>query len=921
MSTATTTFQKVITIVTPSFEKHFVQYGTMIDSLSRHCTDIDRVNIVLIVERKNEQMFSELLARYPHISSKIILTEQVLKHFGAVEKPIEFLQRVGKFTFQTLKKFGGLLQTDTEWSLVLDSETVFCNDFRICEVLKNYQEKKYVFYTETKPRGELWIKGDAHKVNCNTEAVLGFSIKNFWFMENFHWFYQKSKVQDLLEKRLNRLFWQIIKSPSYGKFDLFENILYYSYLCEFHNEEYDFVDFRLAIEKYLPENISARFALSKLPFSLFGNDYLLNILQPSEIGALSGLFSAFKIPFLRLEPPFFHTEYLKQLRKLPFFIATISSHHQIWLNKKVAVCISGEFRHLVHRVPEQQVRFLKSFLSGVECDVFIHGWPDPSEALIIHELQPKRYLFESPPSVEDLANQVEYQEPLIKEKRDQGSLLMFYSMQKAFELIGDDRENYDYVVRIRPDIFMDRSLKEIMISISDEGDFEPDAIYVPSHFHSKGINDQFAIGRIERMESYFHTFEYTKRNLQKFSFNPEMFLLRNIMEEGRICLVNAPYGLMRHLPMRVADVHHAMEMQKHVWWSRNEEMPLYTDISAFLTEKLRSMEAVMTKQIKKTVYLPYGEGGIIEARNVDYDPMWHCCAFLPINGIKTAFHFQIVDGEITPSEYQSKVMLLFMEGDDFVLSQWRFESGKMANEKLVFAGTSVAAAKKPAKGALDLAWKLNRNLIGGQPLSEKIQIIEYDDRDHANEAVCDGRQDKDFRQEMTDFSASAASLRTVLGEAPQGSATSRILQQMMKPSNFLGALIWKAFFRAFRSSGVSIFIVKKGQIQSPCSEISDGNVIVDAKTDCHVLYGPYINLEAGCYYAEFFFDFASEGEVIIDVRSQENENIACRALALKAGTPLSIEWDLAHRCSNLEIRLFAREGFKGVFNCLLVRKN
>jgi hypothetical protein len=729
--------EAVITIVTPSFEKHFVQYSEMLETLVRHCTDLEKLKLSVIVERTNRQMFADLLARYPKIDSKILLTEDILESFDVCEAPGKFLSRAGKFTFQSIKKFGGLLNLETDWALVLDSETVFWNDFSIQEVLEDYKSRKYVFYTETEPRGELWTRGDAHQVNKNVGKALGVDATQHWYMEHFHWFYEKDKVEDMLNNKLGDFFYSAVREPSYEKVDFFENILYYTYLYTYHRDEYSFVDFEAEVKAYLPAEIGQRFELSSLPFSLFGNDYLLNILRPEEIVALAGLFAEYRLAFLRLEPPYFHTGYLRELKKLPHFIATISSHHQIWLKKKVAICVSGEFRHLVHRVPEQQIRSLLGFLSGVEYDIFVHGWVDPINPLVINELKPKRYKFEERPDFTEVAAKIKYREPRIKEKRDEGSLSMFYSMQKCFELIGDDIDEYDYVVRIRPDIFMERSLKEIMVSISDDGDLIPDAVYVPSHFHSKGINDQFAIGRVEVMRHYFHSFDFSLKEMAFSAFNPEMLLLKNLLDSGaKICLVNAPYALLRHLPHRVHDINHALHEQRRIWWSRDERLPLLTDVSDFLQDKLRSAESYLKGDLPYKLFLPMEGGSIVECRVVDWDPMWHCALMTPVNDMLTAFHFIVKAGKVVRVEESEGVFFCYKSGDSVVMSFWRIIKNKLVNEEIIVTDPILDEKNFPEDRELFLAWRIRQGLMAGvelasEAITPKVELV----NDRLNEIV------------------------------------------------------------------------------------------------------------------------------------------------------------------------------------------
>ncbi|MCA1955619.1 hypothetical protein, partial [Zymomonas sp.] len=494
--------------------------------------------------------------------------------------------------------------------------------------------------------------------------------------------------------------------------DFFENILYYNYLEKYFENEYTFYDFKNVIEKLLPQDISHRFKLDELPFSLFGNDYLLNILAPNEVHYLSSLFEEFKLPFIRLEPPLFSPEYFPELKKLPYFTATISSHHHVWMNKKIAICISGEFRHVVHRTPEQQVRTIKSFLSGVDCDVYLHGWHNTSEALIIHELKPKKYLFEDQKSFWDLERQIKFREPRLKAGRDHGSLSMFYSIQKSFELI-ENYEDYDYVVRIRPDVYPDLSLKEILVKISDEGDFIENAIYFPKCYHSKGINDQFAIGNIKSMDHYFKTFDYIKNNIDKLFFNPESILLKNILENAiKPAVIDFPYALMRHLPFRVHEISRVMHDQENVWWSRTDSLPALTDLSQFFRDKLRSMEASMTGLVPDVLFFPfkvaeYPRGHVwVEVKNDDNNPSKAIAAYFISKQEAHVSHCVINENYVEFIRDFQKHTFIFKEKNCFIFSQWRFVGNSFCNVRKKFPISRVLKDNPLSFDSMAKAWRI-----------------------------------------------------------------------------------------------------------------------------------------------------------------------------------------------------------------------
>jgi len=690
---------KKVSIVTPSYEKHISQYEMMIASLVKHCTDIIDVEFIVVVEEKNVISFRNIFNKYNIKNHKIITTESILSHFECPEEVDDFIRRVGKFTFQTVKKFGGLLQVENDWAIVLDSEGIFCRDFAIADLVRNYEEQKYVFYTDVVAREGLWEKSLGYQINKNISEILQFDCNKRWYMEYFHWFYESSKVKDLINNHLQGIFLDYIRNESQnydfnffkyeGKYvDFFENIIYYNYLEKYYSEEYKFLNFKDVLDTYLPASISGRFILNELPFSLFGNDYLLNIVSPEEIKFLSNLFSAFKLPFIRLEPPFFTPRYFEELGRLPNFVATISSHHHIWMNRKIAVCISGEFRHIVHRTPEQQVRALKGFLSGVDCDVYIHGWHNTSEPLIVDEIKPKKYKFEERKSFLKLERQIRHREPRLKPGRDLGSLSMFYSLQQAYDLIDQNNDKYDYVVRIRPDIFPDLSLKEILVQISDGGDYIENSVYVPKIYHSKGINDQFAIGTTQSMSVYMRTYDYLERNITSIFFNPESILLKNLLEHSiKPCVVEFPYALMRHLPFRAHEISRVMHEQEHTWWSRTDHLPALVDLTSYFSDKLRSMEDSMSGKVPnilffplKHVSAPYGDV-FIEVKNDDNNPSKSIAAYFRSDSVLHTAHCVVNEKFVEFVKDFRKHTFVFTCGDNFVFSQWRFADGKFVNAR------------------------------------------------------------------------------------------------------------------------------------------------------------------------------------------------------------------------------------------------
>lgn len=286
------------TIVTPTFEKHYSRFCDLVKSIDLYCMDKEKIHMIIIIEEKNIPLFFNFIKTLSSLNISIVTTESILENFGIELSPAEFLKKAGKFTFQSLKKFGGLLQAKTKWSIVFDSETVFVKDFFISDVVRNYEENRYIFYTRTMNRGQEWAGDLVDNVTKQCSKLLGFDGSGRSYMELILWFFETEKVIALL-KYMGNKFRNFLRNARPEQ-PIFENILYYMYMEHIDNNSYDFIDIEDEWKKLVPENISERYILDMPPLSFLGADHLSYTLRPSEIKQLGHFFSKYKIPFFRL---------------------------------------------------------------------------------------------------------------------------------------------------------------------------------------------------------------------------------------------------------------------------------------------------------------------------------------------------------------------------------------------------------------------------------------------------------------------------------------------------------------------------------------------------------------------------------------------------------------------------------------------
>lgn len=391
--------------------------------------------------------------------------------------------------------------------------------------------------------------------------------------------------------------------------------------------------------------------------------------------------------------------------------------------KRIAVCVSGEFRHDHHRTPEQQLRHLLAFITGVDCDVFVHGWHNSAEPLILHELAPRAYRFDPRPSLHALVRRIRFVEPNIKPGRDEGSLAMFQSLQQCFALVAPFADEYSHVLRIRPDLFVDYSLLEILGQIEAAGAVAG-AIYVPHMFHSKGINDQIAFGPIDAMRIYCDTLTHVIGSIDREFFGPETALLRNLVAHGvPIAFAHIPYALMRAVPIRINTVHERFHSQFGTWWSRTEWLPTHQDLSAYFRHKLRAVDDLMRKRVPPLLHhgVPASVDGsrrvVLRTRAIDHDPVVVTDCLVRRADGWTVRPYRIrssaIDLDGTPDPRRHSFVL--REPGGYLISEWHLADGALRNERLAIPARNRIMART-ARAWTDgmLKFQMWRDRIAGR---------------------------------------------------------------------------------------------------------------------------------------------------------------------------------------------------------------
>lgn len=217
---------------------------------------------------------------------------------------------------------------------------------------------------------------------------------------------------------------------------------------------------------------------------------------------------------------------------------------------KIALCISGKSRWSMISYPFLYDSFI-NVPSNIKIDVFYHTWN--CENRVIQLWNPKKVIIDS----EELAYQhilnnvkipVDYNKEYTEE-RVFTTLLMYYGIHKIISEVS----GYDYIIRIRPDIFLYEKIN--LLNIINEISDDKYDIWIPNktfNYSPEGYNDQFAIGSEKNMKIYADVYNnlstYINTNARWFS---EEFLYMHLVKNNqRVEQSEINYRLIRDVNIK-----------------------------------------------------------------------------------------------------------------------------------------------------------------------------------------------------------------------------------------------------------------------------------------------------------------------------------------------------------------------------------
>lgn len=236
------------------------------------------------------------------------------------------------------------------------------------------------------------------------------------------------------------------------------------------------------------------------------------------------------------------------------------------MKKKVAIIFFGLTRSLEKTISSMKENlFNKLEENSIEYDIFIHTYKIYGEYInerageytenyknedVEKLLEPKFFLWDDQKTIEDSINfnnyykklgqwtggeTAKYVKQLIK-----NMVLALYSKKQITLIFEREKDNYDFAMIIRPDIFLDDeiNIKYFLEQLNENN------IIIPKKGWFRGCNDQFVISKPKNIIYYGKLFDDLQSYSEKKSIVSEIYLYDKLKEKNITIL---PFDVKYHL--------------------------------------------------------------------------------------------------------------------------------------------------------------------------------------------------------------------------------------------------------------------------------------------------------------------------------------------------------------------------------------
>lgn len=233
-------------IITPTFKGHFPYLKQLLISYRKNVKDFNKFDYIVIASDKNEVeiLKKDLIDFIDEKWLKLYDIESILEQYNIHTTSEDLLKKIGKFSYQTIKKLYPMHFFRYEYYFCIDSESLFLKKMNLTKIFDNFIKNKYLFYSSMNIHNmdnyKNWLD---YKTSKHCSELLNIPLDNHWYFETFDWIYEKKIINDLFFHFSNNLYQEIINfsTSQDNDFDkaIFEIILYRQFISS-HLKEYGY---------------------------------------------------------------------------------------------------------------------------------------------------------------------------------------------------------------------------------------------------------------------------------------------------------------------------------------------------------------------------------------------------------------------------------------------------------------------------------------------------------------------------------------------------------------------------------------------------------------------------------------------------------------------------------------------------------
>ena len=157
-------------IITPTYKNHFKYIIPYLESYKKYVED--SFPIYFTISKSEDKLFRYYIKPYEDIIDiRVIYIDDLLKEQNINLTPEEYLDKYGRYTFQTAKKLYSVLHIKECYSLVLDCESMWVKKTNMEKLFDEYFADPFVVVT--KMENCLRVSENFNKMLNNIDKLLG----------------------------------------------------------------------------------------------------------------------------------------------------------------------------------------------------------------------------------------------------------------------------------------------------------------------------------------------------------------------------------------------------------------------------------------------------------------------------------------------------------------------------------------------------------------------------------------------------------------------------------------------------------------------------------------------------------------------------------------------------------------------------